>query len=78
MDSLYDYLGKQGVEIGIINAIYQFICNERYDTDTLVIDVCDIGQNGNIFKSLSKPSVIQQIRQYLAQSQRMFRISFMF
>ena len=77
MDSLYSQLRTTGVDECIIDNFHQFIKEEQYDTDSIAIDISDIGKNGNILQYSGENTKLNQtIVQFFEASQSMLYFFF--
>ena len=56
----------------IIGKLQKFLENESYETDTLSIDVIDIGKIGNVLQSIQDKECAETVFSFLKTAKSMF------
>ena len=65
LDSIYSHLCRYNVDEGILNGFKKYLEDEEYETDSLLIDVDQIGIKGNISNHIKDTNCIQIIKKFI-------------
>ena len=72
LDEFLTHLQQDGIEENIIENLRIFMKNEEYETESLIIDIRNNGQNGNISQCINNPKYAQSITNAIGASVGMF------
>ena len=68
-----DYLEQHEAPAEIINALYEYMIHEDYDTDGMIQDMLNSHDASNILNILNHDEIATLLMEYVEESQSMYR-----